>query len=341
MSRKLFGLLAFTLLLPSVAAAASADDFYKGKSIRIVVGFSAGGGFDTYARAIARHMSRHIPGQPPIIVENMTGAGSLISANHLFKVAKPDGLTIGHFIGGLFLGQVLGQPGVEFDGRKFEFIGAPITDHVVCAMTKASGITSVEKWMASKTPVKMGGIAPGTSTPDNATRIFKAALGLPIQLVTGYKGTAEVRLAAESGEVSGGCWGWDSVKTTWRKAIESGDAVVVLQANRKNHPELPQIPQAIKLAKSDDARRMIDVGIHADSDIVRTYTLPPGTPKDRVQILRKAFDDTLRDADFLADAKKSNLSVVPVSVDEIERDISALFKLDPGLVAKLKDLLYN
>jgi tripartite-type tricarboxylate transporter receptor subunit TctC len=341
MSRKLFGLLAFTLLLPSVAAAASADDFYKGKAIRIVVGFSAGGGFDAYARAIARHMSRHIPGQPPIIVENMTGAGSLISANHMFKVAKPDGLTIGHFIGGLFLGQVLGQPGVEFDGRKFEFIGAPITDHVVCALTKASGITSVEKWMASKTPVKMGGIAPGTSTPDNATRILKAALGLPIQLVTGYKGTAEVRLAAESGEVAGGCWGWDSVKTTWRKAIESGDAAVVLQANRRNHPELPQIPQAIKLAKSEEARRIIDVGIHADSDIVRTYTLPPGTPKDRVQILRKAFDDTLKDAEFLADAKKSNLSVVPVSVDEIERDINALFKLDPGLVTRLKDLLYN
>ncbi len=341
MLKTLSTLLTIALLLPSSASAAAADDFFKGKTIRVVVGFSAGGGFDTYARAIARHMSRHIPGQPPIIVENMTGAGSLISANHMFKVAKPDGLTIGHFIGGLFLGQVLGQPGVEFDGRKFEFIGAPITDHVVCALTKASGITSVEKWMASKTPVKMGGIAPGTSTPDNATRILKAALGLPIQLVTGYKGTADVRLAAESGEVAGGCWGWDSVKTTWRKAIESGDAVVVLQANRKNHPELPQIPQAIKLAKTEDARRMIDVGIHADSDIVRTYTLPPGTPKDRVQTLRKAFDDTLKDAEFLADAKKSNLSVVPVSVEEIERDINALFKLDPGLVAKLKDLLYN
>ncbi len=341
MSRKLFGLLAFTLLLPSVAAAASADDFYKGKSIRIVVGFSAGGGFDTYARAIARHMSKHIPGQPAIVVENMTGAGSLIAANHVYKVAKPDGLTIGHFIGGLFLGQVLGQAGVEFDARKFEFIGAPITDHVVCAMTKASGITSVEKWLAAKTPVKMGGIAPGTSTPDNATRILKAALGLPIQLVTGYKGTADVRLAAESGEVSGGCWGWDSVKTTWRKAIESGDAVIVLQANRKNHPELPQVPQAIKLAKTEDARRLIDVGIHADSDIVRTYTLPPGTPKDRAQILRKAFEASLKDAEFLADAKKSNLSVDPVAVDEIERDISALFKLDAGLVTKLKDILYN
>jgi tripartite-type tricarboxylate transporter receptor subunit TctC len=339
---KRFSLLA-TALMSSLmlATVASADDFYKGKTIRIVVGFSAGGGFDTYARAIARHMGKHIPGEPTIVVENMTGAGSLIAANHVYRVAKPDGLTIGHFIGGLFLGQVLGQKGIEFDARKFEYIGAPITDHVVCAMTKASGVTSVEKWMASKAPVKMGGIAPGTSTPDNATRIFKAALGLPIQLVSGYKGTADIRLAAESGEIAGGCWGWDSVSVTWRKALDSGDAVVVLQANRKTHPDLPQVPQAIKLAKTDEGRKIIDVGVHSDSDIVRTYTLPPGTPKDRVQLLRKAFDSTLKDPEFLADAKKSKLNVDPVSPEAIEKDIANLFKLDPSLVNKLKDILYS
>lgn len=332
-----------TLLAGIFLAADSraADDFYRGKSIRIVVGFSAGGGFDTYARAIARHLAKHIPGQPGIVVENMTGAGSLIAANHVFKVAKPDGLTIGHFIGGLFLGQVLGQPGVEFDARKFEFIGAPISDHVVCALTKASGITSVDKWQASKTPVKMGGLAPGTSTPDNATRILKAALGLPIQLVTGYKGTADLRLAADSGELAGGCWGWDSISVTWRKALETGDAVVVLQAARRNHPDLPNVPQAIKLAKSDEGRKMIEVGIHGDSDIVRTYTLPPGTPKDRVQMLRKAFEATLKDPEFIADAKKSRLNVEPIAPDEIEKDIAGLFKLDPALVTRLKDILYN
>jgi tripartite-type tricarboxylate transporter receptor subunit TctC len=339
---KRFSLLATALVSSLVlATGAAAEDFYKSKTIRIVVGFSAGGGFDTYARAIARHMGKHIPGEPAIVVENMTGAGSLIAANHVYKVAKPDGLTIGHFIGGLFLGQVLGQKGIEFDARKFEYIGAPITDHVVCAMTKASGITSVEKWMASKSPVKMGGIAPGTSTPDNATRIFKVALGLPIQLVTGYKGTAEVRLAAESGEIAGGCWGWDSVSVTWRKALDSGEAVVVLQANRKTHPDLPQVPQAIKLAKSEEGRKMIDVGVHSDSDIVRTYTLPPGTPKDRVQLLRKAFEATLKDSDFLADAKKSRLNVDPVGPEAIEKDIANLFKLDPSLISKFKDILYN
>jgi tripartite-type tricarboxylate transporter receptor subunit TctC len=325
----------------TAAEAASSDDFFKGKTIRIVVGFSAGGGFDTYARTIARHIGKHIPGQPGVVVENMTGAGSLIAANHVYRVAKPDGLTIGHFIGGLFLGQVLGQKGIEFDARKFEFIGAPITDHVVCALTKASGITSLEKWMASKTPVKMGGIAPGTSTPDNATRIFRAALGLPIQVVTGYKGTADVRLAAESGEIAGGCWGWDSVSVTWRKALDNGDAVVILQANRRTHPELAQVPQAIKLAKTEEGRKIIEVGIHSDSDIVRTYTLPPGTPKDRVQLLRKAFEDTLKDPEFVADAKKSKLNVDPVPANVIEKDISALFKLDPATVGKLKDVLYN
>ena len=338
--RIFYTLILFAAIL-SAGKANAAEEFFKGKSIRIVVGFSAGGGFDTYARAISRHMSKHIPGNPSVVVENMTGAGSLIAANHVYKVAKPDGLTIGHFIGGFFLGQVLGQPGVEFDARKFEFIGAPVSDHVVCALTKASGITSVEKWLASKTPVKMGGLAPGTSTPDNATRILKAALGLPIQLVTGYKGTADVRLAADGGELAGGCWGWDSISVTWRKALDSGDVAVILQANRKNHPDLPNVPQAIKLAKSDEGRRMIDVGIHGDSDIVRTYTLPPGTPKDRLQILRKAFEATLKDTEFIADAKKARLNIEPVPPEEIEKDIAGLFKLDPALLTRLKDVLYN
>ena len=310
---------------------ASADDFYKGKTIRIVVGFSAGGGFDTYARAIARHMSKHIPGNPSVVVENMTGAGSLIAANHVYKVAKPDGLTIGHFIGGFFLGQVLGQPGIEFDARKFEFIGAPISDHVVCALTKASGITSVEKWMAAKTPVKMGGIAPGTSTPDNATRILKAASGLPIQLVTGYKGTADVRLAAESGEVAGGCWGWDSVSVTWRKALDSGDAVVVLQANRNNHPDLPNVPQAIKFAK-DRRRPQDDRSRHPRRQRHRAHLHAAARDAEgsRAVFAQSFRCHPQRSPSFVADAKKSRLNVDPIPADEIEKDIAGLFKLDPG-----------
>jgi len=333
--------ISYPLNLIAVNSVFAQDSFYKGKTIRIIVGFSAGGGFDTYARALARHLSRHIAGNPVVVVENMAGAGSLIAANHIYNVAKPDGLTMGHFIGGLLLGQVLGQKGVEFDARKFEYVGAPTTDHVICAMTKASGITSIERWTASKTPVKMGGLAPGASSPDNATRIFKAALGLPIQLVSGYKGTADIRLAAENGEIAGGCWGWDSVKVTWRKGLETGDVVVVMQASRQTRADLPKIPQAINLAKTDEARKLIEVGIHGDSEIVRTYTLPPGTPKDRVQILRKAFEDTLKDPEFVAEAKKADLTINFVSGEEAEKIVSGLFKLDPPLVTKLKDILYD
>jgi tripartite-type tricarboxylate transporter receptor subunit TctC len=137
-------------------AKSSTHDFYKGKAIRIIVGFAAGGGFDTYSRAIARHMGRFIPGNPTIVVENMTGAGSLIAANHVYKVAKPDGLTIGHFIGGLILQQVMGGSGIEFDARKFEWIGVPVKENVVCALRKESGITSVERWRAARAPVKTG-----------------------------------------------------------------------------------------------------------------------------------------------------------------------------------------
>lgn len=339
--RYLYVILVAVIVMSSSALSMAEEPYYKGKTIRMVVGFSAGGGFDTYSRVLARHMAKYIPGAPTIIIENMTGAGSLIAANHVYKVAKPDGLTIGHFIGGLFMGQVLGQKGIQFDARKYEFIGAPVRDQAVCALTRASGITSAEKWFASPSPVKMGGVAPGSSTPDNFTRILRSALGLPIQVVTGYKGTADVRLAADGGELAGGCWGWDSVAATWRKALDTGEVAVVLQTGRKPHPDLPNVPLAIKLAKSEEARQLIEVGIHDDSEILRSYTLPPGTPKDRVQLLRKAFMETLKDPQFLAEADKANLGVDPVSGDEIEKIIAGYFKLNPGFLAKLKEIIYG
>ena len=341
MWRRLFALVAALVVLTLVGSdQLRAQPSYEGKTLRISVGLAPGGGFDTYARALARHLGKHIPGNPTIVVENMTGAGSLISANHLYKVAKPDGLTMGHFLGSLFLGQAMGQPGIEFDARKFEFVGAALKEDSVCALTKASGITSIDTWMAARTPVKLGGNAPGTP-PDNIARILKGALGLPIQVVTGYKGTAEIRLAADSGEVAGGCWSWESMRVTWRKALETGDAVVVIQVAQRNFPDLPNVPQAINLAKTDEARRLIQGGLHSPSAFSRPFALPPGTPKDRVQVLRKALQATLKDPAFIAEAEKAKLTIDPVSGEELEQMVAALFTLDPVLLAKLKDILYN
>lgn len=319
-------------------AHATTHEFYKGKTIRIIVGFAAGGGFDTYSRAISRHMGKHIPGNPSIVVENMTGAGSLIAANHVYKVAKPDGLTIGHFIGGLIMQQVLGGKGIEFDARKFELIGVPVKENVVCALRKESGITSAEKWFASKAPVKLGGTAPG-STTDDVPKVLRATIGLPIQIVSGYKGTADIRLAADSGELAGGCWAWESIKVTWKGALEAGDAIVVLQAISKAHPELPNVPLAINFAKTEEARTLIQLGIHDQVAITRPYVLPPGTPRDRVHLMRQAFTNTLKDKEFLAEAEKSKLDLDPLTGEELEGKVAGLFKLKPALIAKLKETL--
>ncbi len=333
-------LTALIVLIASGTAWAQGPSAFEGKIVRIIVGLAVGGGFDTYARAIGRHMSKHIPGHPTIIVENMTGAASLVSANHLYRVAKPDGLTIGHFTGSLMLGQVLGQPGIEFDARKFQFLGAALKEDVVCAMTRASGITNVEKWMAAKAPVKLGGTGPG-APPDNTARIIQAALGLPIQLVRGYKGTAEIRLAAESGELAGGCWSWESMRVTWRHALETGEAIPVLQVTARAFPELVNVPVATSLAKTDEARRLIEVGALNTSAFARPFALPPGTPRERVQLLRTAFQETLKDKTFLAEAEKAKLTLEPVSGEELERLVANLFTLDPALVSKLKDILYK
>lgn len=319
-------------------AAHAQDPFFKGKTIRIVVGFSAGGGYDVYARTIARHMGKHIAGNPTIVVENMAGAASMISANYVYKVAKPDGLTIGHFIGGLFLQQVLGRQGAEFDARKFEHLGVPVKDTYSIGLTKASGITSFEQWLRTTTPVKIGGTAPGSST-DDVPNLLHAALGLPLRVVSGYKGTADIRIAAESGEVAGFCTGWESFKSTWRKALDSGEAFIAVQAVAKPHPELPKVPLAINYAKTEEAKKLIQIGAHDPGTLARPFVLPPGTPKDRVQILQKAFMDTMSDPEFLADAKKTNLDINPLSGAEVAKTVDGLFKIEPGIAAKLKQIL--
>jgi tripartite-type tricarboxylate transporter receptor subunit TctC len=322
----------------SLNASLRADDFYKGKSVRIIVGGSAGGGFDTYSRIMARHMGKHIPGNPAIMVENMTGAGTLIAAKYLHSSAKPDGLAFGIFNGALILGRALGMKGIDFDVRELEYLGVPVQDSPVCALRKESGVANVDQWLAAKSPIKIGGLSPGNSTSD-VPRILRAALDLPIQVVDGYKGTAEVRLAADAGEVNGGCWAWESVKVTWAKAVQSGDAIPVVQVTAKKIPDLPNVPLALDLAKTEEARMLIKAGAVDPSAIVRVYVTTPRTPKDRLQILRRAFMNTLTDPDFVAEMKKSNLEINPLNGEQVKKIVDDLFKLDPTLLAKLSKIL--
>jgi tripartite-type tricarboxylate transporter receptor subunit TctC len=324
--------------LVSAAPISAQDSFYKGKTIRLIVGASAGGGYDTYSRTIARHMGKYIPGNPVFIVENMAGAGFLISANYMYKVAKPDGLTIGHFSGGLFLQQLLGKPGIEFEASKFEYLGVPAQDSSVFGISKATGLTTMEQWLASKTPIKLGGVGPGSIT-DDIPKVLAATIGLPLQLVTGYKGTADIRLAFAGGELQGVCNSWESFKSTWSKELGAKEVLIVAQALPKSHPELSNVPLAINFAKTDEARKLIRATVHTAGPTARPYVFPPGTPKDRVEILRKAFMDTIKDPEFLAEAKKAKLDINPTDGAELERNVKEVFNLDAALLPKAKEIL--
>lgn len=336
--------LALLVLVGLGAASASAQtgngEFYRDKTIRILVGTTVGGGFDLYARMLARHLGQHIPGHPAILVENMPGAGGLVAANHIYRVAKPDGLTVGHFSGDLLLLQILERPGVEFDARRFQYVGAPSNQHIACAFSRASGITKVADWASATAPVKMGGLVPG-SGPDRITRILRAALGFPTRVVTGYKGTADVRMAVDGGELAGACFNWVSMRTAWQHALDSGEVVAVLQLAARPLPDLPAVPLVTELATTDEARRLVAATILRASGLARPYAVPPGTPKDRVQLLRRAFLATLRDPEFLAEAGKARLEVNPTRGEDVERLVGELFTMDPPTVARLRAILFD
>jgi tripartite-type tricarboxylate transporter receptor subunit TctC len=287
---------------------------------------------------MTRHMGKHIPGNPTMVVENMTGAATRIAAKYMHSAAKPDGLTFGIFNGYLILGQVLNPKAFDFDMRQFQWLGVPIQDNVACVLRKEAGITNIDQWRAAKTPVKMGGLGPGNSTSD-VVRVVKATLNLPIQLVEGYKGTADVRLAADAGELQGACWAWESIKITWRKGLESGEVLPVLQVTSKKQPDLANVPHALDLAKNEEERQIIRAGGMDPGAITRVYVTTPGTPKDRVQILRKAFADTLKDPEFVAEAKKVQLEVNPLNGEEVGKIVDGIFKLNPTTVSKLATIL--
>jgi tripartite-type tricarboxylate transporter receptor subunit TctC len=321
----------------SLASTAQAQEFLKDKTLTFIVGYSPGGTYDQYTRLIARHINKHVSGNPTRIVENMPGAGGIIVANHLYNRVKPDGLTIAAWASPLILQHVMGNEATKFDGRKVGWVGIPGPYDTACHFNRESGIRTVDDWFASKRPVKIASIGPGTSLSD-VPKLLKAALGLPLDMVEGYKGGAEARLAVESGEVDGLCASWQATKVTWRSQMESGKIRVVLQATLKSHPDLKNVPLAINYAKTDEARTLLRV-----ADNVHVYQFPysvaPGTPPDRLQVLQQGFIKTLRDPELIAEAKKADLEVEPIDGPTTAKTFAGLYELNPSLVAKLKEIL--
>jgi tripartite-type tricarboxylate transporter receptor subunit TctC len=320
------------------AFAASVEEFYKGKTIQFIVGGSAGGGYDAYTRLIARHFSQYVPGKPATVVQNMPGAAMLIAANYIFNSAPRDGTVIGHWSGPLILQHMMGNPAVQFEGRKFGWLGMPTADSLVCVTTDRSGIKTAEDWRKAKSRVKLGAIGPGTSGTDD-TKLLAAATDFPLQLIEGYKGTADIRLAAETGELDGTCaFGWQSAKVTWVNALRAGQVHVVLQTMNEPHPELKGVPLAVEYAKTEEGKKLLRIA----SDLYgkqRLYSLPPQVPAERVRTLQQAFMSTMKDPQFLAEAEKAKLEIDPVDGPGIEKMVHGLYEIEPAIVNRIKQLL--
>ncbi|HWO41944.1 MAG TPA: tripartite tricarboxylate transporter substrate-binding protein [Candidatus Eisenbacteria bacterium] len=336
---RLFVLSLFIATPPAASGlAASVEEFYKGKTIHFIVGGSAGGGYDTYTRLIARHFSQYVPGKPATVVQNMPGAGMLIAANYIFNSAPRDGTYIGHWSGPLILQHMMGNPAVQFEGRKFGWLGMPTPDSLVCITTDRSGIKTADDWRKAKTRVKLGAIGPGTSGTDD-TKILAAAAGFPLQLIEGYKGTADIRVAAETGEVDGTCaFGWQSAKVTWAKALQAGQVHVVLQTTTEPHPELKSVPLAIEYAKTDEGKKLLRIAGELYGK-QRLYSLPPQVPEDRVRALQQAFTGTMKNPQFLAEAEKAKLEIDPADGPGIEKMVQSLYAIEPAIINRVKQLL--
>jgi tripartite-type tricarboxylate transporter receptor subunit TctC len=319
--------------------ATSAEDFYKGKTIRLIVGYAPGGGYDTYARAIARHMGKHIPGNPATVVENMDGASSLLSANFLYNKGQPDGLTVGSWNANLTTQQALGGRGIRFDARKFGWIGAPSKGLNACAIMGFTGLKNLADILASKKEIKLGGTRPGAGT-DDFPKLMNVLAGTRFNVISGYTGTAPIRVALQRREIEGACWTWDSMRVTARPMLDaSGDEKLIpfIIHGKSPDPEVKDLPQFSDIVKGKENLAAFRAYVRP-YEFQRPLTLPPKTPKDRLSTLRKAFKETMEDREFLAEAEKSKLLIEYTSGEEIEKYVEEILSIPGGAKEKLQFL---
>ena len=337
-ARSIVPLLVF--LVVTAGTTALAEEFYKDKTIRFIVGQAPGGGYDTYVRTIARHISKHIPGNPATTVENMEGAGSLIAANYAYKQASPDGLTVVIFNNSLVVQNALGDPRIKIDFRKLGWIGAPSVGVPVCMVMGFTGLKTLDDVLKYKKPLKVGATRAG-STGYDLPLILNKTLGTHFEVVSGFTGTATTRVALQKRELQAFCSQWESMRVTARAMLDAaGDDKLIpfIISERWEDPEVKDLPlfrQAIK----DPRQYEIYKGWATQMDFQRPLSVPPKTPKERIAILRKGLADTLRDPALLEEAKKSKLVITPVAGEKTEKLVNEILSMPSDVKQSLAFLV--
>ena len=324
------------LLLTLAASPARSDgvaDFFHGRTVTVFIGFTAGGGYDAYGRLLARSMGAHIPGNPTMVAQNMPGAGSLQLANYLYNVAPKDGTAIATFGRGEAMEPLIGSGAARFDASKFLWLGSVANEVSLCAVWQSS---PVQRWSeATQKSFTVGGLGAGAD-PDIFAAVLKNVFGAKLRIVSGYPGGNDVTLAMERGEVDARCgWSWSAIKATRLDYLKAKKMGLLIQLALAKSPELPDVPLVIDLAK--DARQLQILKMIFSRQVTAwPFAAPPGLPADRAAALRAAFDATMRDAGFLAEAKKAGLEVDPVPGAEMDRLIAELYRTPPDIVAEAR-----
>ncbi len=315
-------------------------DFYRSKTVRIIVGFSAGGGYDQYSRLIARHLAKYIPGNPAVIVENMAGVGSIIAANHVFNVAPKDATVIANISGPIILEQLFANPGVQFDLAKFRYLAVPVSETYVLVVTRKPGVTKFDEIIGPKGKQVTFGAIPG-STVEHGAILIRDVLGGNLKVVSGYKGTADVRMAIDGGEVEGFVNTWQSLKITSIDKFKSGEWLVLAQLSEKPIKDLPtpNVPTIPMIAKNNEERQILKFGTSTPNEFGKVYVLPPGAPPDRAAALEAAFARAFADKELLADAEKGRLEIDPITGEETHKLVVEFLGMSPELKGKLQSAL--
>jgi tripartite-type tricarboxylate transporter receptor subunit TctC len=311
------------------ARSAGVEDFYRGKTVSLLIGYSVGGGYDAYGRLLARHFGKHLPGNPNVVPQNMSGAGSLKAANYLYSVAPKDGSVIGTFSRSQGIAPLLDK--AEFDSTKFTWLGS-VTDEVsLCVTRHDAPVKTFSELLV--TPATFGSEGAGAD-PNIFALLYRNVFGAKIKIVTGYPGTNEIQLATERGEVDGLCGlSWSTLKGRYPHWLTGKKANILVQAGIKKQPELLDVPSASELAKQPDQRQILKLMLIGQA-MARPFAAPPGIPADRKAALIAAFERTTKDPDFLAEAEKLNFEVNPVNADKLDALLAEAYAMPKDVIGK-------
>jgi tripartite-type tricarboxylate transporter receptor subunit TctC len=316
--------------LPLPAGAQSVEQFYTGKTINLTVGFDSGGGYDVYARLLSRHMSKHIPGKPAIVVQNMPGAGSLRAAQHLYSLAPKDGTAIGTFGRQMGIAPLLAAS-AQYDGTRFNWLGSITNEVTTCISWHTAAVKTWNDML--QTPITMAGDGPNAD-PDVFALLYRNLFDLKIKLVTGYHGTSPMVLAMERGEVDGFCgYSWSTIKNKHQGWLRDRKINILVQAALNKAADMENVPLALDLAKTDEQRQILKLFL-TSQETARPFAAPPGIPTERAAVLRAAFDATMKDPEFLAETKKLNLDVSPLDGKTITNLLIELYATPKSVLEK-------